>query len=90
MPNEEVILSKEKRDLFEALGIEGVVADILSRGGEGPSPAVKERSFWLRNKRKQLEDSANLKFWIPQVTAIIASIAAVIATTVAVFAVGGG
>ncbi len=84
MPNEEIILSKEKKELFEALGVEGVVADILSRGGRDSKQAVVERSFWLKEKRKQMECSANLKFWIPQGIAIFMSVVA----TYTVF--GGG
>ena len=79
MPNEEVILSDDKKELYEALGVEGVVADLLNRGGEGLSQRVKEESAWLRKERKRLENRANRRFWIPQAIAIIASVVAIIA-----------
>ena len=84
MPNEEVNLPDERRELFEALGLEGVVAEILQRGGEGLSQGVRVRCAWVREERARLERRANLRFWIPQIIAILASIVA----TIAVF--GGG
>ncbi len=84
MSNEEVNIPDERRELFEALGLEGVVAEILQRGGEGLSPGVKVRSAWVREERDRLERRANLRFWIPQAIAILASVVA----TIAVF--GGG
>ncbi len=85
MSNEEVNIPDERRELlFEALGLEGVVAKILQRGGEGLSQEVRVRSAWVREERARLERRANLRFWIPQTIAILASIVA----TIAVF--GGG
>ena len=79
MPNEKVSLSDEKKKLYEALGVEGVVADLLHRGGEGLSQRVKEGSAWLRKERKRQEFRADLRFWIPQAIALFAAILATIA-----------
>lgn len=83
MPDEEVSLPNERRELFEALGVEGVVTEILQRSGEGRSPGIKVRSAWVRKERKRLENRADMRFWIPQTIAIIA-------VAIAVFTVSGG
>ncbi len=85
MPNEKVSLSVEKKELYEALGVEGVVADLLNRSGEGQSQGVKESSDWLRKERKRLEIRADLRFWIPQTIALLAAMFA----AVTVFGGGG-
>ena len=78
MAKTEAEISKAKIAGYEALGIEGVVTDLLKKSGQDGFDE-KDPAIWLRAERKRLQLSQNLRFWIPQAVAIVAVAIAIIA-----------